>query len=394
VTGSIRGWRPAAVAALAAVMAVILVACGSTPSGPASGAGQDHQDPTATAASTPACTNRTMLATWTLTELAEQTVVVPVNETDVAAVTAEVAAGAGGVILFGSQVPAGFAAAVSALVGRAPRGIPPFVMTDEEGGDVQRLPNLVGDIPSARQMAATMSAAQIQQLAEQAGKTMKANGITMDLAPVLDLDDRPGPSVTNPDGTRSFSLTAQIAQTDGIAFAQGLRAAGVVPVVKHFPGLGYATGNTDSVHATTLPWDTLRNDGLLPFAAAVQAGLPAVMVANASVPGLTTLPASVSPEAITTVLRGQLHFDGLVMTDTLSSASVGSAGFTVPAATVAALHAGADMTLFTSTSVAELTGQIVQAVVAAVGAGQLSRDRLEDAAGHILAAKNVTLCHS
>lgn len=303
----------------------------------------------------------------------------------------EIASGAGGVILFGKQAPLDLGATLRRLAGKAPDGIAPMVMTDEEGGVVQRMANLVGEMPSARQMAATMSAAQIQQLATQVGRKMKAAGITVDLAPVLDLDNRPGPSSTNPDGTRSFSLTESVAEAKGLAFARGLLDAGVVPVVKHFPGLGGATGNTDDKAATTLPWSTLRKAGLLPFAAAVRAGMPAVMIANASVPGLTTTPASLSPTVITTVLRGQLHFTGLVMTDSLSAAAIRSAGYSVPAASVQALRAGADMVLFDTSS---LTRQVIQAIVAAVNSGRLTRDRLEDAVAHILTVKHVDLCRT
>jgi beta-N-acetylhexosaminidase len=376
-----RWWR----AALAAALGLLLVGCdplakhNAGPSTP----------PTTTAA---ACTNDSVLQTWSVTRLAEQTVVIPVEEDDLASINDEVAAGAGGVILFGSQAPADLPAQLKQLTDHAPGGIAPFVMTDEEGGDVQRMANVVGDIPSAREMAQTMSATQIQQLALDAGKKMKANGITMDLAPVLDLDDRSGPSSTNPDGTRSFSKKEAVAEADGIAFAKGLQAAGVVPVVKHFPGLGYATGNTDEMAANTLPWTTLQKDGLLPFKGAVDAGLPAVMISNAIVPGLSTVPASVSHVVITTVLREQLHFDGLVMTDTLSSTAVHAAGYTVPGATVASLIAGSDMILFSSSSVASLTKQIVQAIVDAVSTAKLPRSRLDEAVGHILTAKHVNLC--
>ena len=113
---------------------------------------------------------------------------------------------------------------------------------------------------------------------------------------------------------------------------------------------------------------------------------------TATVPGLTTIPASVSPTAITTVLRGQLHFNGLVITDSLSATALHAAGYSVPKATVAALAAGADMILFTANDTATTTRQIVQAVTAAVADGQLARPRLEDAVGHILAAKNIDLC--
>jgi beta-N-acetylhexosaminidase len=372
--------------ALTAVVAVLLTACDRPPSTPGA------TPTTPVVSTTPACTTDSVLASWSLTALAEQTAVIPVDETDVGSIADEVSAGAGGVILFGSSAPANLGAALSQLTSRAPGGIAPFVMTDEEGGDVQRMANLVGDIPSARQMAQTMTAAQIQQLATEAGAKMKAAGITMDLAPVLDLDDRSGPSDSNPDGTRSFSIQEKVAETDGIAFAKGLQAAGVVPVVKHFPGLGHATGNTDVMSASTLPWSTLQKAGLLPFTAAVNAGLPAVMISNATVPGLSTLPASVSQTVITTVLRQQLGFTGLVMTDTVSSTSVTNAGYTVPGASVAAITAGADMILFTSTSVPTVTKQIVQAIVDAVNSAKLPRSRLIDAVDHILTAKHVNLC--
>jgi beta-N-acetylhexosaminidase len=343
---------------------------------------------------TPACTTDSVLSTWSVTRLAEQTVVIPVDENSVSSITQEIADGAGGVILFGSSAPSNLGTALKTLVGHAPGGIAPFIMTDEEGGAVQRMANLVGDIPSARQMAQTMTAAQIQALATSAAKKMKANGVTMDLAPVLDLDDRPGPSSTNPDGTRSFSKVEATAAADGIAFAKGLRAGGVIPVVKHFPGLGYATGNTDDMAASTVAWSTLKNDGLLPFTASVSAGLPAVMVANAKVPGLTTLPASISAIAINQVLRQQLGFDGLVITDSLSAAAISAAGYSVPNATVAALAAGADMILFNSSAstTASATKQIVAAIVAAVSSGKLSRARLQEAVEHILVAKHINLC--
>jgi beta-N-acetylhexosaminidase len=189
-------------------------------------------------------------------------------------------------------------------------------------------------------------------------------------------------------------LQESIAQSDGLAFANGLMAAGVVPVVKHFPGLGGATGNTDSMAAATLPWSNLQTNGLLPFTAAVRSGLPAVMVANATVPGLTNLPASLSSNAINGVLRGQLGFSGLVITDSLSATAVQAAGYSVPGASVQALQAGADVVLFnaTPTTVASLTQQVVAAIVAAINAGSLTRSRLENAVGHILSAKHTNLC--
>ena len=335
-----------------------------------------------------------MLSAWSDQRLAEQTIVVPVDETQVATVAPEVAAGAGGVILFGSAAPADLGSQLQTLVGGAPGGVAPFVMSDEEGGVVQRMANLVGTVPPARQMGATMTAAQIQQLAAGLATRLRSAGVTMDLAPVLDTDDGAGPNNSDPDGTRSFSNDPVVASADGRAFAAGLFSGGVVPVVKHFPGLGHATGNTDVMPASTLAWSTLQTGGLIPFRDAISAHVPAVMVATATVPGLTTLPASVSPDAITTVLRNQLGFHGLVLTDSLSAMAIQNAGFTVPQAAVAAIEAGADMILFnaSTTGVGSVTQSIANALLAAEQAGGLSRDRLLDAADHVLTAKGTNLC--
>jgi beta-N-acetylhexosaminidase len=340
------------------------------------------------------CTNARVLSHWSPRRLAEQTMVIPVDESSVPSVSQEIRDGAGGVILYGSRAPADLAKRLAALSGLAPGEIRPLVMTDEEGGVVQRMANLVGQIPSARHMGRTMTPNEIRALARRAGRRMSAAGVTMDLAPVLDLDDRPGPSATNPDGTRSFSIHRDVTTRDGLAFAKGLELGGVIPVVKHFPGLGGATGNTDLVAAATKPWSRLRRDGLLPFSAAVRAGIPAVMVANAVVPGLTSLPATISPVAVHHVLRRRLGFHGLVLPDSLTAAALRAAGYDLRHAAVAALRVGNDMVLFNAVAgrVAGTTERVVRAVAHAVPAGHLSRARLTSAVQHVLQAKGVDLC--
>src|SRR5438309_1525396 len=339
------------------------------------------------------CTTASMLATWTLPRLAQQTVVIPVDENNVMSVKSEVAAGAGGVILFGSSAPTNLGAQLQALNAVAPDGIKPFIMTDEEGGVVQRMANLVGSIPSARQMGATMTPAQIEELAFGLAQRLRAANVTMDLAPVLDVDGGQGPNNLNADGTRSFSANVATASNDGVAFATGLRRGGIIPVVKHFPGLGGATGNTDVTAAATQSWSALQS-GLSAFEAAIAAHLPAVMVANATVPGLTNQPASVSPAVINGILRGRFGFQGLVITDSLSAVALSASGYTVPRAAVAALVAGADMILYNAdpSTVAAVTSQTVSAIVSAVNAGALSRAALEAAVGRVLTAKGVDLC--
>jgi beta-N-acetylhexosaminidase len=182
---------------------------------------------------------------------------------------------------------------------------------------------------------------------------------------------------------------------DGLAFAAGLKQGGVIPVLKHFPGIGSSSGNSDLGPAVDPPWSVVASRDLLPFRAAIRAGVPAVMVSNASVPGLTSLPASLSHAAIAGLLRGQLGFTGLVLTDSLSAGAIRSAGYSVPRAAVAAVAAGADMIIFNSypSATASLTVATVRALVGAVRNGTIPLARLVDAASHVLAVKHVSLCH-
>lgn len=233
---------------------------------------------------------------------------------------------------------------------------------------------------------------------------MAGLGVKMDLAPVADVDARPGPSASNPDGQRSFSGDALVASSFTVAFMNGLSQGGVIPVVKHFPGLGGATGNTDNGPASTAPLSSLQSTGLRPFRAAIAAGAPAVMVANASVPGLTNLPASLAPQVITGLLRRQLGFNGLVLTDSLSAGAITSAGYDLQQAAVASIAAGADMVLFgstlTSAQAALLSPAHVDAnlramsasIASAVSDGRIAVSRLDSADMHVLGAQHLSLC--
>ncbi|MHB1500896.1 MAG: glycoside hydrolase family 3 N-terminal domain-containing protein [Candidatus Dormibacteria bacterium] len=342
----------------------------------------------------PACSNQTRLASWSVARLATQLVIVPVEEEHIVDAAPAVAQGAGGVLLFGSQAPPGMAASIRSLVRIALGGIGPLVMTDEEGGGVQRMANLVGQMPWARQMAQTMSPGQVEALAKSVGARMLEAGVTMDLAPVADVDGGAGPNASNPDGMRSFSANPQIAATYALAFAHGLVAAGVIPVFKHFPGLGGAKGNPDSGPAATQSYSSLVAGGLVPFRAAVAAGVPVVMVSDASVPGLTSSPASLSAAVINGLLVQRMGFSGLVITDSLNAGAILALHLSIPQAAVRAIAAGADMVMFNTSAPATTLQTIAAAVETAVAQGEISRASLVVAAGKVLATKGVDLCLS
>ena len=360
---------------------------------------------TSSSTTTQSCSNLSVLSGWSLARRAALLVVAPVLNFNTAAMRVASAAGVGGILfLGGAPTPADLAAKLHASFSSAGSGLEPLVMADQEGGGVQRLAGVVPTMPWPRTMAQTMTPAEVETLATSVATGMRQLGVDVNLAPVLDLDARPGPSATDPDGLRSFSVVPTTAARYGVSFMSGTEAGGVLPVVKHFPGLGGASGNTDYGPATTLPLATLQTSGLVPFRAAIAAGAPAVMIANASVPGLTGLPAALSPAVISGLLRHELGFTGLVLTDSLSAGAISQAGYQLPEAAVAAIDAGADMILFGSTLTSSQTvllgpsnlsgtiNLIVGAIVAATTKGAISVARLDTAALHVLAAEHVQLC--
>ena len=230
------------------------------------------------------------------------------------------------------------------------------------------------------------------------GLALARVGVNVDLAPVLDVDGRAVyPSATDPDSLRSFGGSPALVATDGVAFAKGLTSAGVTSVVKHFPGLGGASRNTDDGPAVTLAWSRLRRSGVVPFERAITAGVPAVMISNASVPGFTSLPASLSARVVGE-LRRSLGFRGLIVDDSLSAGAIGARHLSPAAAAVLAESAGVDLILFGVVGSPAVTlahaRAIAASLVRAVASGKLARASLGAAAAQVLATRSDLSCPS
>jgi beta-N-acetylhexosaminidase len=348
-----------------------------------------------TSSTLPVCTIAAKLAGWSDVQLVNQMVVVPLHMGQVATAGLVAREGYGGVLLFGWTAPANLGSQLASLRAQVPRHVGLLVMTDDEGGQVWRAANLVAPLPWAKWMAA-QSPGSITALAKASAAKMAAIGINVDLAPVLDIDARAVvPGRADADGLRSFSGSAAVVSADGVAFMRGLAQGGVVPVVKHFPGLGGVSPNTDYGAASTAPWATVQKTSLAPFKAAIAAGAPALMVSNATIPGLSAGPAVLSRTVVTGVIRGQLGFHGLIVTDSLSAGAISAFHLPVPAAAVTAVTSGADLVLFSVSGTTSPIGEanrVSQALVAAMGSGQLSRARIESSVARVLAARGVHLC--
>lgn len=258
--------------------------------------------------------------------------------------------------------------------------LPATVAVDEEGGTVQRLRYPVGRLPSAREMAEGTPQEAAEQFAEHA--TLMADlGITMNFAPVADVGE------SKVLGTRTYGDDPDTVAGFASAVAQANLDAGVVPVVKHWPGIGGSSVDPHNSLPTLSPIDELRANDLRAFDTVIAGGVPAVMVAHAEVPGLTATgePASLSRAAITDELRGREGFDGVVITDSLGMGAIVN-NTTQNDASEAAILAGADIALLSGTDAIE---DAHAQLVSAIDEGRIPADQVTESVRRVLALKGI-----
>jgi len=284
-----------------------------------------------------------------------------------------------GVILMGGsmtdapQVRA-LAAAVQSGAAEDGRGWPAIVSTDQEGGAVARLGQLVPELPAFMAAGSMSDKDVVTSTYTDAAFSMRELGITVDWAPVADVTVGIADPVIR--ARSAGSDPVRVADTV-VAAVDGFVQGGVVPAVKHFPGHGSVT--TDSHEA--LPTQTasvgqLASADLVPFASAIDAGAPVVMMGHIAVGEWGGLPSSLDPAAYE-YLRHTLGFTGVAVTDALNMSAV-TDGYAPGESEVAALSAGADLLLLPRDPALAR-----QAIVNAVNSGTLSRDRLDGAVARV-----------
>jgi beta-N-acetylhexosaminidase len=278
--------------------------------------------------------------------------------------------GVGGIVILGGGARSSIGTDLAAVLKAAPRGIRPFIASDEEGGQVQRLRDIIYPLPSAR-VQGTWSASKARATAKDYGARLRKLHVSVVFGPVADLDV-PGRYMSSLD--RCFSREPNAVGTHVVAWVTGLRAARVLATVKHWPGHGWAT-DTHSGAARVPSLSVLRREDMVPFEQTFEVNVPLVMVGHLRSRGLTgdETPASLSRQALT-YLRGRVGDKTVVITDSLSMAATTKAvGLKLPAAAVRALRAGADIALFASGS----PGEVIDAVTAAIRSGRLPRAEAE-----------------
>jgi beta-N-acetylhexosaminidase len=289
------------------------------------------------------------------------------------------AAGLGGVVLYGRNVesPEQLATLSEALHAERPELL---IGIDEEGGDVTRLEARTGSsYPGNLALGAGLSPEMTRRVAASMGAELAAAGIDLDLAPDADVNSNPNNPVI---GVRSFGSDPELVSEHVAAFVEGLQSAGVAACAKHFPGHGDTS--VDSHLALPTVNDDPRTSGALePFRAAIAAGVQAVMTAHLLVPSLDSVPATLSRPILDGLLRTQLGFAGLVITDGIEMRAIAD-GVGIVAGTVQSLAAGCDaICIGGGLSSEDVVDELRDGIVAAVKDRWLEEARLADAADRI-----------
>ena len=293
------------------------------------------------------------------------------------------ARGLAGVTLYGQNIAApGQVSALTAALREATAGDGPVIAIDEEGGDVTRVAFAEGSpYPGNAALGMVDDTALTRAVHQAIGADLAALGINFDMAPCADvLGAADSPAI----GTRSFGADTGLVSRHTAAAVAGLQDAGVAACTKHFPGHGRTGTDTHEAIATIEGGlADLRLVDLPPFEAAIRAGTVAIMPSHLRVPELTgDLPASVSAAALTGLLRGELGFTGVIVSDALEMRATRDL-FGIPRAAVLAVAAGTDLLCLGREGSEDDYLAVREALVAAVRDGALDGERLEEAADRV-----------
>ncbi|MFB7596505.1 glycoside hydrolase family 3 protein [Streptomyces sp. NPDC056160] len=269
-----------------------------------------------------------------------------------------------------------------------------LVAIDEEGGDVTRLEVRAGSsFPGNHALGAVDDVELTEDVARELGRRLAECGVNFDWAPSADVNSNPGNPVI---GVRSFGASTDLVARHTAAYVTGLQAAGVAACTKHFPGHGDTA--VDSHHALPridVDAEVLQARDLAPFRAAIAAGTKAVMSAHILVPALEPdLPATLSPRVLTDLLRGELGYEGLIVTDAVEMKAIADT-YGIERGSVLAVAAGADaICVGGGLADEETVRRLRDALVTAVRSGDLPEERLADAAGRVRALARWTAAAS
>lgn len=261
--------------------------------------------------------------------------------------------------------------------------VPLWLSVDEEGGRVTRLPEEVTKAPSQQIIGALEDEELSSKIGQFLGKSVASFGMNMDFAPVLDVNSNPDNPVI---GDRSLGENPELVGRLGIAAMKGVASQKVVPVIKHFPGHGDTSVDSHlGLPVITHSIDRFHSTELVPFKAAIDSGAEVIMVAHLLIPSIDPeLPSSLSSKIIHDLLREELGFDGVVITDDMTMGAIAQ-HYEIGPAAIDAIEAGSNIVLIGHEVDKQLAA--IQAVTEAVKAGKISEEMLNERVYAILKLK-------
>ena len=296
----------------------------------------------------------------------------------------------GGVTLFARNIDNGpQLARLDAELQTIADPLPLFISVDQEGGLVVRVTDGATIFPGNMAVGATGDPTLAKKVAEASANELLAMGVNMDLAPVVDVNTNPLNPVI---GVRSFGSNVDLVSQFGTETIKGVQSSGVSAVAKHFPGHGDTDVDSHrDLPVVPHPLDRLQSLEFLPFKSAMQAGVDGIMTAHLYLPAIEPqqdLPATLSRTVLTGLLRDQLGYQGLILTDALDMDAI-KKDRTAAEAAVQAFEAGADMLLIAGITAEDRLhlGDGPPALLAAVRSGRVSQARLDASVSRILEAK-------
>jgi beta-N-acetylhexosaminidase len=296
---------------------------------------------------------------------------------------ARLADGLGGVCVFGPNIASAeqLRRLNDDILATAPLAI---IAVDEEGGDVTRLNYADGSPYPGNAVLGRLDDERLtREIGRDVGAALRRVSCTLDFAPDVDVNSNPDNPVI---GVRSFGADAALVARHSAAWTAGIQSAGVAACAKHFPGHGdTALDSHLALPVIDRSLAELRERELVPFRAAIAAGTLSIMTSHIVLPQVDAHnPATFSSRILQGLLREELGFDGVIVSDALDMK--GASGATgIPEAAVRALAAGCDLLCIGTETTDELIGEIIAAVEQAIDAGRLSEERVRDAAGRVRA---------
>ena len=261
--------------------------------------------------------------------------------------------------------------------------LPLFISIDEEGGRVSRLPDDVEKFPSAFAIGLINDQQTAYENGKEIGYTLKRLGINLDYAPVLDIYSNENNTVI---GDRAFSTEESIVSTMGIATMEGIEDSDIIPVVKHFPGHGDT--EVDSHYGLPIVYKTLeelRNFEFIPFVKAIESGCDVIMVSHIILNEVDSInPASLSKIVISDLLRKDMGFDKVVITDDMSMGAITSI-MSIEEACIKSIEAGCDILLLGNAY--EEIEQVINSIKLKLYNGEISEEQINKSVKRILELK-------